>query len=76
MNHIKFAWNNAYDVYSAAALNEVMRPDIKDTCEEDGYHFRSEGDLQPVLDVCVEYGLDFEILELSPGFTLQAWKAV
>lgn len=75
-NHIKFEWDNAYDVYSAAALNEVMRPDIVDTCEADGYHFRSDGDLQPILDVCVGYGLNFTVLELKPGFTLTAVKAV
>lgn len=78
MNHLKFAWSNAYDAYSAEALNVVMsdRSDIEATCEDDGMHFRSEGDLQPILDVCVEYGLDFEVLELSPGFTLHAVKAV
>lgn len=74
MNHLKFAWDNAYDVYSAHALHDVMqeRPDIQDTTEEDGYHFRSEGDLQPILDVCVEYDLNYEILELNPGITLHA----
>ena len=76
MNHLKFAWNNAYDAYSAEALNVVMsdRPDIEAICEPDGMHYRSEGDLQPILDVCVEYEMDFEVLEMLPGFILTAIK--
>lgn len=73
-NHIKFAWDNSYDVYSAAALNKAMRPDIIGSAEDDGYHFRSKSDLQPMLDVMVDYQMDFTILELLPGFELHAVK--
>lgn len=76
MNHIKFAWDNSYDIYSADALMKAMdgRTDIEHTCEEDGYHFYSEGDLQPIMDVCSEYQMDFSVLELNPGITLTAIK--
>lgn len=76
MNHIKFAWTNAYDVYSAQALQEAVgdRKDIISTTEADGYHFRSEGDLQPIMDVISEYEMEFEVLGLNPGVTLTAVK--
>lgn len=70
LNHIRFEWDNAYDVYSADALNKAMRIDIIATCEEDGYHFRSKGDLQPLIDVCTQYGLNLTIIEILPGVQL------
>jgi hypothetical protein len=77
MNHIKFEWDNAYDVYSAEALNVVMcdrEGDIEATCEADGLHFRSEGDLQPIMDVCSEYELNVTVLELNKDVILTVIK--
>ena len=71
-NHIMFSWDNAYDGYSAEAIGEVMRPDIIESCEEDGYHFRSTGDLQSLSNVFAEYQMTFKVLELLPGVTLSA----
>lgn len=77
MNHIKFKLNNQYDVYSADALNSAIRPDIESKIEDDDcYHFRSEGDLQPIMDVCSEYELDVTVVSLNKDVTLSLIRRV
>ena len=71
-----FKWDNSYDVYTADELNQAMqgRTDIMESTEEDGHHFRSEGDLQPILDVMSRNQMDFLVLELNIDVTLHAVK--